>query len=126
MMNTYYVALFVGGGLGTLCRFWVSKSLSPYLVFPLGTLASNILASLIMGFFLGYWAKADGGVPYLLRLWVAVGFCGGFSTFSAYSFEVFQMLQQGRWGTAAVYVMMSTAFCVLSTALAWWIAQSVS
>lgn len=102
----------MGGGLGSMSRFFISNVLSKYNYnFPLATLIANFLASMILGFFLAQ-ALAGHGSDMKKAL-VMTGFCGGFSTFSTFSAESFQLLQQGHYGYALLNIIGSIIVCLL-------------
>jgi len=90
-----YVWIFIGGGLGSMARFLISNLLSKYNY-------NYFLASVILGFFLAQ-ALAGNGSDFKKAL-IMTGFCGGFSTFSTFSAESFQLLQQGQFGYAALNI----------------------
>ena len=98
--------VFVGGGLGAVSRFLVTTALAGKLGnFPLGTLAANLVGSLLMGLLIGILAgRADS-----VRLFVAVGFLGGFTPFSSFSAETLALIQNGQLFAAAVNVVVSVA-----------------
>ena len=113
----YHVLLvFVGGGLGSLARYSLSRAVTgSYLAaFPLGTLLVNVLASLILGLFLG-WADGRNLSYPSFRLLVAVGFCGGFSTFSTFSAETLLLLKSGQGLLALLNVAGSVLLCLAAT-----------
>lgn len=120
---TSYLAVFLGGGLGSLCRYAISKISIPYWTgFPTQTLAANILASALLGFLTAYFLlKTDTSQSY--KLFAATGFCGGFSTFSTFSLETFQLLQNGRYGLAILYVLLSVTICVAGVALGFYLGK---
>lgn len=103
---TKLLLVFVGGGLGAVSRFLVTTALAGKLGnFPLGTLAANVLGSLLMGLVIGILAgRADS-----VRLFVAVGFLGGFTTFSSFSAETLALIQNGQIFSATANVVVSVA-----------------
>ena len=82
--------------------------------FPLGTFAVNAAGSLLIGVVLG--AELP---PPAVRL-LAVGFCGGFTTFSTFSADTLRLLRAGNYGPAAAYAALSIAVCLACTAAGWW------
>lgn len=100
--------VFIGGGLGSVARYGVGvASLRLGSDFPYGTMAINIVGSILMGLFVGWFALRGG--PQALRLFVATGLLGGFTTFSSYSLEAVLLLERGETGAAAAYVVGSVA-----------------
>ena len=101
-----WVLVFIGGGLGSLLRFAIGKLIVfKGLGFPWGTFISNLLACLLFGLIyltLTKIPKNDWMQPLLL-----VGFCGGFSTFSTFSFENVQLFQAGHWGLCIFNILLS-------------------
>ncbi len=91
--------VFFGGGLGSVCRFLVSKAMGPApTVFPWGTFWANAASCLLLGILVGLNLK--GAIRPGQQYFLMIGFCGGFSTFSTFSFESFALLQDGRLGLA--------------------------
>lgn len=82
--------------------------------FPLPTFTVNLLGSILLGAFIGILSK-DGMGPSNLLLFLGVGFCGGFTTFSTFSVEIFQLLRSGEIVWAILYGLLSL---VLGMALA--------
>lgn len=111
---TKLLLVFVGGGLGAVSRFLVTTALAGKLGnFPLGTLAANLIGSLLMGLVVGILAgRADS-----VRLFVAVGFLGGFTTFSSFSAETLALIQNGQLFAAAVNVIVSVAAGLVACAI---------
>ncbi|WP_026792860.1 fluoride efflux transporter CrcB [Pleomorphomonas oryzae] len=95
----------VGGALGSVCRYLVGVGAGRLLGagFPFGTIIVNIVGSFIMGLFIELLAlKFDGSEP--LRLFVAVGILGGFTTLSSFSLDTIVLFERGAVAAAAVYV----------------------
>lgn len=111
--------VMLGGALGTLARYLVSVStLALSRDLPWGTIGINITGSFIIGFF-GTLTLAHGRFPVSenTRLFVLVGFCGGFTTFSSFSLQTFTLLREGAMLRAAINVVASVLFCVGAAAV---------
>ena len=103
---TKLLLVFAGGGLGATCRFLLTTALAGKPGnFPLGTLAANILGSLLMGLLVGILAGRFESV----RLFVAVGFLGGFTTFSSFSAETIALIHGGQIFSAMFNIIVSVA-----------------
>ena len=87
--------------------------------FPWGTLAVNLLGCLFIGVLCGWFTKA-GTAAGNLALFLTVGFCGGFTTFSTFSKEALAMLQQGNFWLFAAYVAVSVIFGILFVAVGYY------
>lgn len=111
-MNAW-LAIFLGGGLGSVARYGVSKATIFYLksAFPWGTLGANLLSCVVMGLALGLFSgKLDANPAWKAML--VIGFCGGFSTFSTFSFETLELMRNGQMGFAIANVGISIVACV--------------
>ncbi|MCA4899928.1 MAG: fluoride efflux transporter CrcB [Bacteroidota bacterium] len=108
--------VFFGGGLGSVTRFVLGKWISTLHQhhFPWGTLAANVGACLAVGFFIGLADHKQIISPASRIFWV-VGFCGGFSTFSTFSVETINLIQQGFTISSFSYVLASVALCLCAT-----------
>lgn len=98
----------LGGFIGSVARFLVSKlNLSwHFLSIPMGTLTVNVLGSFIIGILVGISTKSDL-ISTDLRLFLMVGFCGGFTTFSSFSSENLMLMQNGQVFTVLIYTSLS-------------------
>jgi fluoride exporter len=114
------LAVGVGGALGSLFRWFLGIRLNAlFPALPLGTLASNIIAGYVIGVAVAFFARLPEVAPEW-RLFVITGLMGGLSTFSTFSAEVVQRLQEGRLGWAAgeiaIHVTASLVMTVLGIA----------
>ena len=103
-MNWFYV--FLGGGLGSLSRYAIGL-LTPLVTstpFPLATFLSNMLATAILA--LTVYQFRDMKSDWIYPL-IVIGFCGGFSTFSTFSNDNLQLMQQGNWWFLVLNVLVS-------------------
>ena len=100
-----FLAISLGAAVGANLRYWMSRGALRLMgpVFPYATLTINVLGSFVLGFFL-IWTTERVTVDPRWRLLIAVGFCGGYTTFSSYAYESTSFLQQGQWGLLAVNV----------------------
>ena len=96
-----WVAL--GGALGAVGRYLVGLSLKTASGFPWATMSVNILGSLLMGLVIGWLTRQNGGSD-ALRLFVAVGILGGFTTFSAFSMDLFTLLERRDIAATMLYL----------------------
>jgi CrcB protein len=110
------IYVFIGGGLGSLVRFLLGKWLNAFhnSTFPFGTFTINIIACFVLGFIIGL-ADHKQLLSPATRLFWAVGFCGGFSTFSAFTSESLSLIQQGQNSTMLLYVLFSVIVCLTAT-----------
>lgn len=107
-MNTV-LAIFLGGGLGSLARFGVSKLFyNPN--FPIGTLITNVLSCIILGVFTFFFLEKNPNA--FIKALILIGFCGGFSTFSTFSFETFDLIKSGNHLIATANVLISVLVCL--------------
>ncbi|MFK8102185.1 MAG: fluoride efflux transporter CrcB [Saprospiraceae bacterium] len=107
-----YLLVFLGGGLGSICRFGIAQFLKPYaFIFPFATFLANALSCLVLGVLVGISLKAEVG--NLHKLLLTTGFCGGFSTFSTFSNETLQLFQTGQTSHALASMVGNLFVCWL-------------
>lgn len=104
--------VFIGGGLGSLARYGISQGLISFKPgnFPIATLTANIISCVIIG--LVAYVFAHRFQSDELKALLLIGFCGGFSTFSTFSNETFQLLKDGNVWVAVVNILISIVFCI--------------
>jgi len=119
-------AVAVGAAVGGLSRYYLSLALTERLgdAFPWGTLIINVTGSLLLGFLMRY-AFASPAANVELRLLLVTGFCGGYTTFSTFSYETVQLLEDGRYERAITYVLASVAVALLATAAGFVLAREL-
>ena len=107
-----------GGFVGSISRYLTQQLVQERFdtSFPLGTLAVNILGSFIIGVVYALSEKGDLLSPEW-RLFLAVGFCGGFTTFSSFAYENFQMMKMEQFFFVALYMGLSLFLGILATYL---------
>ena len=111
------VAIATGGALGTLARYGMDRSLVPSpLGFPWPTFTVNVAGSLLLGLVVTLVVERWPPTRFV-RPFGAIGFCGGFTTFSTLVVEASQRAQHGRVGPAAVYVVVSLVAGVVAAGL---------
>jgi CrcB protein len=114
MMSAFWI--FVGGGLGSLARWWASGFVAQRVgeTFPWGTLVVNVSGSFLIGFFAtltgpqGRVAASAG-----LRTFFMLGLCGGYTTFSSFSIQTLALAEEGEWFQAGANAVLSLVLCLL-------------
>ena len=115
-----------GGAIGAGLRHLVNMASMRFAIsFPWGTLAVNIVGSLVMGVFIETLARRAGASAEL-RLFVATGILGGFTTFSAFSLDVAVLWERGAQGLAAIYVAASVIGAILALFAGLWLARNLA
>lgn len=114
MTFTNCLLVMLGGAAGTLARFALSVWGAPFSrMLPWATIGVNVSGSFLIGLF-GAMTAAGGRFPVgeAARLFVMVGFCGGYTTFSSFSLQTLDLLRAGAMGRAAVNMAASVVLCV--------------
>lgn len=119
--------VFVGSGLGGAARhgvnIWTMRAFGPH--FPAGTFIVNVVGGLMMGLVAGWFAfRSNVAGAQDLRLFLATGILGGFTTFSAFSLDTIVMIERGDLGLAAFYVAASVLLAGAALALGLFIVRS--
>ena len=116
------IIVFIGAGIGGLMRhvmnIWITALASSG--FPYGILTINVLGSTAMGLVAGWFAFAGEGSS-TLKLFLATGILGGFTTFSAFSLDTMLLIERGEPGLAALYVSASVVLSVLGLMAGLWL-----
>lgn len=107
-----YLFVAIGGALGAAARYALNVYLQRDVVFPWGTLGANLLGCLLIGIIAQLvassdWFNASGLIPHQYRLLFAVGFCGSFTTLSAFVLEVNTMMQRNEILNSFAYLMVT-------------------
>ena len=118
LKNMIWVGL--GGMLGAVARYFFGLTIKS-VTFPYATGLVNIVGALIMGFIMGLAIK--GQISPSLRLFLATGICGGFTTFSAFAWENLELLQQQRYGSFMVYTLGTLALGIAATTIGYLLAK---
>jgi CrcB protein len=104
-----------GGAIGAAARYLAASSLGLRGGWPLGTFVVNLVGGFLMGLLAALVLK--GSASETTRLFIGVGILGGFTTFSAFSLEGFQMIERGQWGLAALYAGASVIGSIAALAI---------
>lgn len=121
---TQSLLIFIGAGLGGICRFWISQSVYWFWGqdFPYGTLVVNITGSFFMGLLYSIiFEKLNGlaatGITHHLRLFLLIGFLGGYTTFSSFTIETINLYENGHTLGALSNIILSVVICIFMTIL---------
>lgn len=122
-MLIWYIAL--GSAMGGVSRYVVGAALQQRfgLTFPVGTLIVNITGSLLLGFIMRL-ALGGSQISPETRIFLTTGFCGGYTTFSTFSYDTAVMFESGQFRRAMLYVTLSIVLSVVATFAGFGLAQS--
>ncbi|MBS5774165.1 MAG: fluoride efflux transporter CrcB [Enterobacter cloacae] len=125
-MLQFLLAVFIGGGTGSVARWMLSMKLNPvHQIIPLGTLTANLIGAFIIGAGLA-WFNRMTHIDPVWKVLITTGFCGGLTTFSTFSAEVVFLLQEGRAGWALLNVAVNLLGSFAMTALAFWLLSTAN
>ena len=122
-----YLWIALGSALGGVARYALTRLLLPTSVyFPASTVLINVLGSFVIGFF-GTLTVTGGrfAVPENIRMFVMVGICGGFTTFSSFSLQNFDLMRSGMLGKALLNIGLSVVLCLAAVGMGHAIADRV-
>jgi CrcB protein len=113
MNNIFLIA--IGGALGSISRYGCQKWMYYHYPhpFPFGTFVVNVAGSLLIGLLFGLIEKNNFPSPEW-RILLITGFCGGYTTFSTFSFETLSLLREGQYVYASLYVLLSVLIGLLA------------
>ncbi len=127
MFNAFLI--FLGSGLGGLTRWALSGAIAARVgqTFPWGTLVVNVSGSFAIGLFATL-TSPDGRflAPPALRQFFMLGLCGGYTTFSSFSLQTLNLVEEGEWFRAGANAVLSMVFCLVAVWLGHLLALSVN
>ena len=114
-MRTFW-AIAIGAAVGGVSRYYLSAAVQHRMgsSFPWGTLVINVTGSLVLGFLMRY-AISTPSVSVEMRALLTTGFCGGYTTFSTYSYETAALIEDGQLGRAGTYALASVLLALAGT-----------
>ena len=126
MLDYFWIGL--GGAIGSMGRFWISSLVAHRFgeAFPLGTLLVNVTGSLAIGFIVSYpmpegrWLATPA-----FKVFFMTGICGGYTTFSSFSLQTFNLAQRGEWPLAALNAVLSMTLCIGAVWLGHWLGGTI-
>jgi CrcB protein len=130
-MNIAYLWVALGGALGSVARFWINGLVieKTSATFPWGTLVINVTGSFVIGI-IGALAIPEGRMDSQSRVFATqflmIGVCGGYTTFSSFSFQTLSLLREHEWLYAGGNVILSVVLCMLAVWLGWLLGATFS
>ena len=116
-----FLLVFLGGGLGSGLRYLVTVTMNQYSkVLPFGTFTVNMLGCLLIGLILGY-AQKENTLTSNQTLLLPTGFCGGFTTFSAFANENLELIKNGEILNLSVYIIASVLIGILAVFIGYYL-----
>ena len=124
-----YLWIGLGGALGSIARFWFSGLIARLVgeTFPWGTLLVNVTGSFVIGFFAAA-TGTDGRwlAPPSVRQFFMIGVCGGYTTFSSFSLQTLNLVEDGEWFQAGANAVLSLSLCLVAVWLGHLLATSLN
>lgn len=122
MMNYLFVS--IGAALGGALRYWMADFVQKYLPisFPYGTLTVNVIGSFILGIII-FVVDSRQMINYQTKIFLTIGFCGGFTTFSTFSLETINLLRHSEYFYAFLNIMLNVILCLSAVFIASLFAQ---
>ena len=123
-MNIAYLWVALGGALGSVARFWINGLVieKTSATFPWGTLVINVTGSFVIGI-IGALAIPEGRMDSQSRVFATqflmIGVCGGYTTFSSFSFQTLSLLREREWLYAGGNVILSVVLCMVAVSFGW-------
>ncbi len=121
------VLVGMGGGTGSIFRYLTSVLTARYYanVFPMATFAANLIGCFLIGLFIGYIDRNHTLSPDY-RFLLVTGFCGGYTTFSSFALENFNLFHSQNYFTLAAYILLSVVMGYIAVALGMYISKTVT
>ena len=112
-----YLWIAIGGALGSMARFWMTNAVAAITGprFPWGTIAINVIGSFVIGL-VAFMAEPVGRISmsFDIRAFILVGICGGYTTFSSFSLQTFELARTGHWFEAGANIGLSVVLCLVA------------
>lgn len=119
-MNAYLL-VGIGGALGAMARYWAGTAIGSLSNgFPTSTFLINIVGSIAMGLLVGFLARTTPQYQNEIRLFVAVGIFGGFTTFSSFSLDAIALMERGDYLLATAYIVGSVLLSLAGLMMGLW------
>ena len=120
-----WLAIGLGAAIGACLRAWLGRFNPMHSWIPIGTLGANILGGLLIGLALVWFERMGSGLSTNLKLFIITGFCGGLTTFSTFSAEVFALINDGRMLAGLGLVGLHVGLTLLATAAGFYLFKMV-